>query len=159
MKTCKIFLFCILHFTILNAQQLEVINSGGGNHKNSEGSISFSIGEVVIETIAHGELCLTQGFCQANVTVTSVSELPTLEYELNAYPNPAKNYVILKISREKLYGLKYLLYDAHGRLLALKDVISNETQIPLHFLIPSTYFLKIVDNETEIKTFKIIKSN
>ncbi len=106
MKTLNLFLFGIFFTVILNAQQLEVINSGGGYHENSEGSITVSIGEVVVETIAHGEFCFTQGFCQANVTVTAIGELPELDYELIAYPNPTKNYVILKIGREKLINLK-----------------------------------------------------
>ena len=159
MKTSIVLVFCLFHFAFLNAQQLEVINSGGGYHENSEGSISFSIGEVVIETIAHGELCFTQGFCQANITVTSIGEITGLEYELLAYPNPTKNFVVLKINKEKLMHLKYLLYDFNGRLLAQKDIVSNETKIPFQFLIPSTYLLKIIDKQVEVKTFKIIKSN
>jgi hypothetical protein len=159
MKTLKVLVFCLFHFAFLNAQQLEVINSGGGYLENGEGSITFSIGEVVIETIAHGELCFTQGFCQANVTVTAIGEIPSLDYELLAYPNPTKNFVILKTNKDNLTHLKYLLYDFNGRLLTQKDIVSNETKIPFQFLIPSTYLLKIIDKEVEVKTFKIIKSN
>ena len=158
MKTFKILTICLLFSTLLNAQQLEVVNSGGGYHENSEGSITFSIGEVIIETIAHGDLCFTQGFCQANVTVTAVNEIPGLDYELIAYPNPTKNYVILKITREKLSDLKYYLFDMHGKLIKTEQVKATETTIPFNFLIPSTYYLKVIDGQIEVKTFKIVKS-
>ncbi len=158
MNTLKILTICLFFSPLLNAQQLEVVNSGGGYHENSEGSITFSIGEVVIETMAHGDLCFTQGFCQAYVTITAINELQNLDYELLVYPNPTKNYVILKITRDKLADLKYLLFDLHGRLLKTEQIRSNETTIPFSFYMPSTYYLKIIDGQKEVKIFKIIKS-
>lgn len=159
MKSFYTILFCMAWCSIMNAQQLEVLNSGGGYLENANGSITFSIGEVVIETITLGELCFTQGFCQANVTITALSQMPDLEYDLLAYPNPTNNYVILKIGRELVTNLKYLLYDKSGRLLEMKDITSNESIIPFNFLIPSTYFLKVIDNQLEVKVFKIVKVN
>ncbi len=159
MKAYRILLICLFTTTLLNAQQLEVINAGGDYLKNNQGSITFSIGEVVIETFAHGNLCLTQGFCQSNVTVTAIHEIPDLEYELLAYPNPTKDFVTLKIKKDNLKNLRYLLYDPNGRLLKSEQIISNQTSIPFNFLIPATYYLKIIEKNTEIKTFKIIKSN
>lgn len=158
MKTLKIFLICIFYSNILNAQQLEIVNSGGGFFEKTEGSITFSIGEVLIETYTHGELCFTQGFCQANIKVTAVEEITGLEYELLAYPNPTKNFIILKIVRNKFSNLKYFLFDVNGKLLESKDIISTETNIPFHFLMPSVYFLKIIENQVVVKTFKIIKT-
>ncbi len=156
MRTIKVFLFCILQFSISNAQQLEVINSGGGFHENDQGSLTFSIGEVVIETISQGELYLTQGFCQANLTITpgSGSGFP---YEILAYPNPAKDFVTLEIKSDDLNNLNYLLYDINGSLLISNQITSNKNSIPFSSLIPATYFLKIIDNQIEVKSFKIIK--
>ncbi|MBU1012335.1 MAG: T9SS type A sorting domain-containing protein [Bacteroidetes bacterium] len=159
MKNIAVFLFCISFYSLINAQQLEVISTGGGYSENGQGSISFSIGEVIIQTIAHGDLCLTQGFCQTNITITAISEIKGLDYELMAYPNPTKNYVILKIGIENLRKLKFILYDANGRLILMKEIISDETQIPFNFLIPANYYLKIFDELKELKTFKIVKTN
>ncbi len=154
MKTIKIFLFCILQFSISNAQQLEVINSGGGFHENDQGSLTFSIGEVVIETISQGELYLTQGFCQANLTVTPG---PGPNYEILAYPNPAKDFVTLEIKRNDLNNLNYLLYDINGSLLISNQITSNKSSIPFSPLAPATYILRIIENQIEVKSFKIIK--
>lgn len=39
-----------------------------------------------------------------------------------------------------------------------KKVNGIETNIDLSELIPATYFLKVIENNKEIKTFKIIKN-
>jgi len=159
MKNLLFFLCCIIYSSVLNAQQLEVISSGGDNFVNSQGSISFSIGEIVIETIAHGDLCLTQGFCQSNLLITAIGNPISIDYQLLVYPNPVTDFVCLKIGSNDLSNFKYALFDVNGKILIIKQIVSNETIIPFGFLSPSTYFLKIIDNKTEIKTFKIIKSN
>ncbi|MCP4550548.1 MAG: T9SS type A sorting domain-containing protein, partial [Bacteroidetes bacterium] len=101
-------------------------------------------------------LYLTQGFCQANLTVTPIPG-PGLDYELLAYPNPTKDFVILKINNNDLSNFNYLLYDVNGRLIRSNKITSNETLIPFSFLAPATYFLKITDNQIEVKSFQIIK--
>lgn len=159
MKTIKIVLFCLFPFSMLNAQQLEVVSSGGGYHENSQGSIAFSIGEVVIETITYGDICFTQGFCQINIISPSIGDIATIDYQVLTYPNPVTQFLMLKITKDNLTDLKYLLFDINGRMLEMRQIVSNETMIPVHFLAPSTYYLKIIDKQLEVKTFKIIKSN
>ncbi|MCP4552705.1 MAG: T9SS type A sorting domain-containing protein [Bacteroidetes bacterium] len=155
MKIIKIFIFCILQFSVSNAQQLEVINSGGGFYENDQGSLTFSIGEVVIETISQDKLYyLTQGFCQADIMVIP---MPPPSYDILLYPNPAKDFVILKINNDDLGNLSYLLYDINGVLLRSNQITSNESSIPFSSLAPATYLLKIINNQIEVKSFKIIK--
>ena len=97
MKPFIITLVCVLTLGVAHSQELQIINTGGGYHTNPQGSLSFSIGEIITETIYQGDKRLTQGFFQANITTTSVFEIPSLDYELLAYPNPTKDYVILKM--------------------------------------------------------------
>lgn len=62
----------ILHFTIamilafssFNVAAQQVIASAGGTFENQDISISFTIGEPVIETFTNGNIILTQGFQQ-----------------------------------------------------------------------------------------------
>jgi hypothetical protein len=54
-------------------------------------------------------------------------------------------------------NLSYQLYDMNGKLLQNRKVDGNETVITMGNLVPSTYFLKVTDNQKEVKTFKIIK--
>ncbi|MCP4551192.1 MAG: T9SS type A sorting domain-containing protein [Bacteroidetes bacterium] len=148
MRIVKVFIFCILQFSVSNAQQLEVINYGDGFHENNQGSLTFSIGKVVIETIS-------QGFCQANLTVIPIP--PGLSSEVLAYPNPTKDFTILKINNNDLSSFSYLLYDINGRLLVSNQITSNESSIPFSSLVPATYLLKTINNQIEVKPFEVIK--
>jgi hypothetical protein len=75
-----------------------------------------------------------------------------------AYPNPVSDFLTLKIQRDKLEGLYYKLMDINGKILEVKVIEKNETIITLQEYLPNTYFLLIVYNNQEIKSFKIIKN-
>jgi hypothetical protein len=55
-------------------------------------------------------------------------------------------------------NLFYQLYDMSGKLLEYKMVKENETIIVMSQLVPATYFLKVIQNTKEVKSFKIIKN-
>ena len=46
----------------------------------------------------------------------------------------------------------------NGKLIESKKVENNETSIVMSNLVPATYFLKVIQDNKEIKTFKIIKN-
>jgi hypothetical protein len=75
--------------------------------------------------------------------------------DLFIYPNPAKEFVILKI--DKSQDFSFVLCDLTGRIIEKKDVVKSETEINLNYLDPSVYILKILKDNEEVKTFKIIK--
>ncbi|MCK4465408.1 MAG: T9SS type A sorting domain-containing protein [Bacteroidales bacterium] len=160
--------FCLLSYgAAIHAQ--EVVTTAGSYGETTSGSLSWTVGEPVIETITDGTNTLTQGFQQSKLTVTSVYELPGLDFTILVYPNPTSDFLTVKVEKnDRLTGLKYHLYDINGKLLLLKQIEGNETTISLKHLKPSTYFLKVYhtgrngrtvvtkDNK-EIKTFIIIK--
>jgi len=66
----------------------------------------------------------------------------------------------LKINASALLSIQsmeYRLYDMNGNLLEKKKLTGKETAISMEKLLPASYFLKITDNQKEIKIFKIIK--
>ena len=54
--------------------------------------------------------------------------------------------------------LTYLLYDMQGKLLDTKQVVNNSTTIGMQELPKSTYLLSLLDNNSLIKTFRIVKN-
>jgi hypothetical protein len=74
------------------------------------------------------------------------------------YPNPVNDNLTLKIGITEVLKLRYQLYDINGNLLQDGKVEGNETSIDMSNYVSSTYFLKVTDNNKEIKTFKIIKN-
>lgn len=83
--------------------------------------------------------------------------LSTDEYHLRAYPNPVDDELILDINRIEDQNLTYILYDINSRIIDRKQITEKSTHISMIGLVPATYFLKIINNQTELKIFKIIK--
>jgi hypothetical protein len=135
----------------------EVIATAGSTLSNSNGSISYTIGEGVANTLTNGELTLTQGFQQANITVSMISELKDLDFSITAFPNPTADVLTLKLTKDDVTELKYLLFDVNGKLIIQKYLVINETTILVGHLAKGFYLLKVQDGLRELKTFKIIK--
>ena len=140
-----------------NLQAQQLVSTAGDYYQNSSGSLSFSLGELAIETFSSTNNILTQGFQQTNLVAVSIKELPGLDYEISVYPNPVKDIVILKIPSDKMTGKQYKLYDSNGKLLQNKLLEKTETEISFSSLAPATYFIKVGEGEKELKTFKIVK--
>lgn len=76
------------------------------------------------------------------------------------YPNPAKDAITLQVPYDgSSHPIMYKLFNIKGQVLLANKISNNVTIIPLSNLSPSNYFLKIVDGNQEIKTFKIVKTN
>jgi len=54
--------------------------------------------------------------------------------------------------------LQYTVFDINGKLLQTIKATGGETQIQTSQLVPAHYFVKVLDNQKEIKVFKIIKN-
>jgi hypothetical protein len=137
----------------------EVIAIGGQYLSNSSGSISYTIGETVIETLTGSNNILTQGFQQTNLIVTAINEAKRLNFEISAYPNPTQDFIRLRIGKENIKGMQYLLYDLNGKLIDKHKLLNQETDISFEHLAPASYILKILDKKTELKSFQIINTN
>jgi len=135
----------------------EVIATAGSTLSSSYGSISFTIGECVANTLTKGDKTITQGFQQANISVSMISELKDLDFSISVYPNPTSDILTLKVSKDDVTGIQYLLYDILGKLLLQKNLESNEMSIPVNYLAKGFYILKVQAGMKELKTFKIIK--
>jgi len=100
---------------------------------------------------------LTQGFQQPLITVSAVSELKFLGFNISAYPNPVADELTLKIDRDNLHGLQFILSDMNGKVILQKNITEKVTAIPFNQLPSGFYILKIIDTVKELKTFKIVK--
>ena len=136
------------------AQQAVV--TGGNFHQNSQGSISWGLGETVIETFKQDNIIVTQGFQQSKLTITSIDN-PDSEFNIIAFPNPANDFVYLRIESSELEGVHYAVYDINGRMLTKQNFSSDLEKISFVDLKSGLYFIKVIHKEKELKNFKIIK--
>jgi hypothetical protein len=151
-------LFFALGLTGIQAQ--EVITTSGGNASVSDqGSVSWSVGQVVYTTYTGTTGSVAQGVQQSfEISVVSgIEEARDIDLFFSAYPNPATDYLILRTDNFEVSNLSYQLYDNNGKLLEREILSGNETIIDMNNFVPATYFLKVTGNNKEVKTFKIIK--
>jgi hypothetical protein len=65
---------------------------------------------------------------------------------------------VLKVENFDKENLSFQLIDINGKPLENKKITGNETSIVMSSLVPSTYFLRIIDDNKEVRTFKIVKN-
>ena len=91
--------------------------------------------------------------------MTSYNDRWEISLKYMVYPNPTTDNLILKVKNAESLNLSFQLYDINGRLLKSNKITGDKTNINVNDLIPSEYFLKVIDQkDKEIKTFKIIKN-
>ena len=142
-------------------QAQEAILATGGEASGSGGSVSYSVGQVTYTTNTG-----TNGYSAAEgvqqpfeiSVVFGLEETNSINLDLSVYPNPATDVLNLKVDDYNNEKLSYQLYDIKGKLLEGKELTVSETQIQTNTLVPSTYFLKVIQESKVIKTFKIIKN-
>ena len=159
MKTISLLVIFLLNIGLIvetaHAQQTPA--TAGGTLFNGSGSITYTIGESVAQTLTNANVILTQGFHQPILSVAVVQALSGLDYTVSTFPNPTSDFVWLKINKPSVVGLQYLLFDFKGTLLTQKSIAGNETVVPFNHLNSGVYLLKVQDGLKEVKTFKIIK--
>lgn len=156
--TCSIFSLLLPLLSI--GQELEIIGSSGTQSNSSTYQVSYTIGELVVETgMTEDSIAVTQGFHQSNFTITNISEVP-VPADMRVYPNPTPGEIVIESSQLDQIEA-FSLYDMKGSLvLQFENQNTNRTQMNLGHLSNGTYFLKATqkENPTPI-TYQIIKSN
>ncbi len=141
----------------INAQQLEVVATSGDFYENSSGSLSWTLGEVVIETLGETNFILTQGLQQSKLTVTAIDELQTSVIELSVYPNPTNSFLFIEVKTDKQRDLQINLFDLNGKLLLLKKITGNKQTIHMQNYKPAIYILKVTEGNKEIRKKQNVK--
>lgn len=149
--------FTFFHFAV-SAQ--ESINATGGNATGSGGSVSYSIGQVAYQTHTGTNGSVVEGVQQPFEisVVTAIEEAIGITFNISAYPNPAKQFLTLEIKDFDPTGLTCQLFDMSGKMLDYVKIADTLMSIDLSGLVPAIYFVRVVQNNNEIKTFKIIKN-
>ncbi len=150
-------------FSAVSAQ--ESVNATGGNASGSVCSVSYSVGQVVYTTNTGTSGSVAQGVQQLYEisVVTAIEEAKGINLSVSAYPNPTTDYLTLSISdniqtSHDLSQLSSQLYDMSGKLLQNERITGNQTSIVMSNLVPANYFVKVIQSDKELKTFKIIKN-
>jgi len=162
-KKLKFSALLLLGLGLTGLQAQESVNATGGNASGSGGSASYSVGQVVYTTNIGTNGSVAQGVQQPYEisVVTGLEEAKGINLTVSAYPNPTTDYLTLEVDASttlSIQSMAYQLYDMQGKLLQNEKITSNQASIVMSNLVPATYFVKVIQGNKEVKTFKIIKN-
>ena len=104
----------------LNAQLTlspSVIASGGGYHETDHMSISWTLGEVAVTTLAGDGIMLTQGF-QQPFDIGVGYRPDQANWQIGVYPNPVRDELRIRFDIEQPGDFLLEVQDVTGRLIA-----------------------------------------
>tara|TARA_R110002072_G_scaffold31040_9_gene96259 strand:- start:899 stop:1378 length:480 start_codon:yes stop_codon:yes gene_type:complete len=159
MKNIKIyFLYC--HFLVIGLNFSHAQNSPtatGGDASGFNGSVSYSIGQVVFTSLASGTTSLIQGNQQA-FEISNPISIEEFEISFNAeiFPNPSSKNLTLKMDLDD--SCSYQLIDLNGKLLKTEIIVSKNTTISMVSFPKASYYLRILKKGQILKSFKVIKN-
>jgi hypothetical protein len=136
--------------TICLSQEQNVVGTSGSYTENASGSVSWTIGEVIIETGTGGTHEATQGFHQSNIWVLGVEELS--ELEISIYPNPTSDFVNIKTEGEVMLSI----YDMSGRLINSYHLTEETNQINVDQYSRGTYNMVFETEGQKSKTARLV---
>jgi len=176
----------LIFHSSLKVQAQETLSAAGGIAIGGGGSLSYTVGQVVYTTNtglngsgAQGvqqtyEISVIQGIEKSNflktaiinksdsssLQATIITDAKLINLKCIAYPNPTNDLLTLSFEYfdSMFVNLSYLLFDINGKLIESKNVKNINTNISMRNLVSATYFLNVLQGNTSIKIFKIIKN-
>ncbi len=145
----------------LQAQQIHAsVAASGGNATGTGGSVSYSVGQTFYVTAFGTNGSVSEGVQQPFEisVITGIDDIFGIDLNYSVYPNPTKGMLTLKVENYEVNDFYYELYDISGRKIKTENLMDKETRIDMGTLNSSTYILRVIKENKEVKSFKIIKN-
>ena len=144
---------------VLNSNAQETVATSGGDASTSGGSVNYTIGQIVYTTTVSTNGSVAAGVQQPyEISVpTALENTEDIILEFSAYPNPTTDILKLSTGKRDTKNISYRLFDMNGKLIKAGNLTGPETSVNMKNLSHSVYLIKVIENNKEIKTFKIIK--
>lgn len=158
MKKLSFLIFLVLACVSASFAQSNTVTTGG-EATGSGGSVSFSVGQIAVQSNGDGTTTISEGVQQPyEISVVGVDDYPTITLNATVYPNPTLGQLQLSVSNEELLAKgEARIFDGSGKLLAVKKIVGQTTDFDLSSYAQGTYYLRVTDGKTTLKTFKVVK--
>ena len=157
MKIKKLLIATLL-LVAFQTQAQEAVATAGGDASGTNGNVSYTVGQVVYTTNTGTTGSVAQGVQQPfEIQTVLGAENFNINLQLAVYPNPTTNWLQLDIKNYGFEKLNYQIFDINGKLVLENKISTETTTISMENLSTNIYLLKVLDNNKEVKTFKIIK--
>lgn len=163
-KVTKVLILLLLSFSAtVHGQQLsnQVMVSAAGLAKPGVISYSQTIGETAVEIMSGSGYFLTQGFQQPGITAIAV--IPPQGTGVDVYPNPATDFINIKMFGENAQKIRIELINFMGAVVKTVDLDFNANyyyvqQIDISGLKYGIFLVRVTSDDALIsRIFKIEK--
>lgn len=142
---------------------LEVVSPAGGFFQNANISISWTLGEPVIETWVNESagIMVTSGFQQGDFTLVSVPQNPMAGFNVNMYPNPARTETNIKVTLPTLGQVNITVLDVTGRTIMQESfnpaTLEHTHNLNVSSLRAGIYLVRVHSGTKLVRVLKLIK--
>lgn len=153
MKFLTVFSLAALPFLgIAQSIEPQVIASAGEHFDNGSVQLSWTLGEVMIDTYDNGTNILTQGFHQTELTVTTVDET-LANVRLNLYPNPTSELLNIELGNNES-DINLQLFDMSGKLVHQAKIEAYQTKyvLPMNLVATGNYLVQMQSVDGKLNT-------
>lgn len=149
-----ILLFALFSIPIFSQQAIVPL---GGDISSTDGSVSFTIGQVFHATNSNPDNSLSEGVQQPHeISFLSIDD-HELDITMYVYPIPTSNFLTIKVSDYNKEELTYEVIDLQGKMILENKIMNQETLIDITSFNEAIYVLNIKNSGKTIRTTKIIK--
>lgn len=153
-----LFILCLCCVSNLLAQRSTTVS--GATVSNSNGTLSYSIGESFTTFKTNDTYSVNSGVVQTYFIAETLStpESDAVMLTWKAYPNPTTDVLVLSAPIEKASNYTYELYSIDGKAITKGRLESDQTNVSMQAFKSGTYILNLSANNQLIKSFKILKN-
>ena len=137
----------------LSAQTIsrQVIGAAGSNNE----TLSYTVGEMAIETAVSGSFILTQGFHQPEDGTVSIDKPLSFQVDYRLYPNPTRDLMTLTLTGSESASILVGMTDLRGREVQQTQSLqlipgTTELSLDVSTLATASYMLMIKSESGEI---------
>lgn len=150
---------CILvtQASISQTAMSSVVTTAGGYTVNETCSLSWTLGEPIIETGSSNDNFITQGFQQLeSIIINDADNSNASVTRVAAYPNPVSDIVYVKSTSNE--PLRVYIEGLDGQNFGDKQITSKDNGLNLGNLASGIYLLRVYTaNKQLIQTLKVDK--
>ena len=129
----------------------------GGDIEGSGITISYTIGQIAVQSYGEGSTSISEGVQQPyEIQTIGIDNYPGITLNTMVYPNPTLGNVQLTMNNVQFEG-EVRVFDLNGKFLFSKKIEGETTVIPMSDLATGTYFVNVLNGTQVLKTFKVVK--
>lgn len=143
--------------TLISAQSNTT--SGGGEATGTNGSSSFTVGQVFVDTKSDTSGTITEGVQQPFEWLTLEIGDTTIaqNFNIQLFPNPTSGQINLHYKGTLPQNLIADFYDSQGKIISKNKITQNKTIFDISPQAAGIYYIRVRSGNQNVITYKIIK--